>query len=103
VEILIGEFLVGIVAAAVLVWGYSLFLLVTPDERQCVGGATAEFSGLEQLPHPLGDGNAEPCQRGFELAQTPVQPLEDGLQGDSHQSGMWSVECVLPAPRGCRD
>jgi hypothetical protein len=29
VEIFIGGFLVGIVAAAVVVWGYSLFLLVT--------------------------------------------------------------------------
>jgi hypothetical protein len=60
VEILTGEFLIGLLAAAVVVWGYSLFLLVAPDMRQCAGDATAEFSGLEHLPCPLGDGHAQP-------------------------------------------
>jgi hypothetical protein len=102
VEILTGEFLIGLIVAAVLVWGYSLFLLVAPpDTRPCAGGATAESSGLELRPLGIGDSNARPCQGGFELTQTPVPPLEfvdtdlgggealeDGFQGDRHQSGM---------------
>jgi hypothetical protein len=55
-------------------------------------------SGLELLPRPLdiGDGQAQPCQRGFKLAQRPVpllkfvnadlrggEPLEDGFQGEA--------------------
>jgi hypothetical protein len=96
VEILTGELLVLFVAAAVVIWSYSLFLLVAP----------AESSGLELLPRTLGigDGDAQPFQRGFELAQTPVpplefvnadlgrgEPLEDGFQSDRHQSGMSCV------------